>query len=265
MSRILVKDMWYDEITSTALYEVEFEHVVKQEAERLFPGYCFIRFKEVVESPEGSAKPDFALVDESYREWWVGEVELAHHNVDGHVIPQVRKLAQASYGEPEALALYAECPALEYPRILQMLKSGLPPRVFVVVNLPVPDWPGKFRAYDAIVAVVQIFRSVSGYVIRFNGESPMRNAMALTTCAVDKLIYQWLVIHSPAALPIKAKGRIILYYQGRASEWDRFDTGNKVYLQAARAHQLSRDELYEIVQQSDGNLAIRLSEQKAKR
>ena len=264
MARILVKDEWYDEISSTALYETEFETVVKQEAHRLFPGFHFIPFKEIIESEDGACKPDFALVDVNYRLWFVGEVELAHHNLEAHVIPQVRKLGRGVYGEAEARALCARCPELEFARVLEMLK-GLPPKVFVVVNLPVPIWPAKLKPFDAVVGIVQIYRAASGYVLRYNGEAPMVDGTVLSTCEVDRIFGLWLVVHSPAALPVKPKTRVTIYFQGQASEWDRFDTGAKVYLQAARTHQLIRGKIYDIVQQSDGNLAIRLSDRKGPR
>jgi hypothetical protein len=264
MARILVKDEWYHEISSTALYETEFETVVMQKADRLFPGFHFIPFKELVESEDGACKADFALVDVNYRIWFVGEVELAHHNLDAHVIPQVRRLARGAYGETHARALCQKCPVLNFERVLQMLK-GLQPKVFVVVNLPVATWPERLRPFDAVVGVVQIFRSLTGYVLRYNGEAPTVDATVLTTCEVDRIFALWLVVHSPAALPIKAGSRVTIYYQGQASEWDRFDTGSKVYLQAARSHQLIRGKIYDIVQQSDGSLAIRPSDRKGSR
>src|SRR5688572_1513008 len=103
MARILYNDEWFDEIASHGHYEAEFEVVLLQEAQRLFPNYFLVDFKTPVvsESDADSRAADFALIHKTYRGWWVVEVELGHHSFEGHVLPQVRTLARAKYGAPE--------------------------------------------------------------------------------------------------------------------------------------------------------------------
>ena len=145
MARILVGDDWYEEISSASLYETEFEAVVRQEATKLFPGYHFVPFTQTVYADGESARADFALIEEEYRGWWVGEVEMAHHSFNGHVLPQIRTLADAAYGEGEARSICRKNAALSLDKMLDLMK-GKPPRVLVVVNTPVSGWSGPLKA-----------------------------------------------------------------------------------------------------------------------
>lgn len=102
MAKLLINDDWYDEIAPTALYETEFEQIVIAKADLLYPEYRAVPFKKIVFSEVSSAKPDLALIDVHYRDWWVVEIEMGHHDLASHVLPQVRTLSEAKYGEEEA-------------------------------------------------------------------------------------------------------------------------------------------------------------------
>ena len=126
MARILYNDEWFEEIASHGYYEAEFEAILQNEAGRLFGSYHLVPFKTPVTSDvdADTRKPDFALVHKTYRSWWVVEVELGHHSLVGHVLPQVRTLAHAKYGAMEADYLCRQEPSLRKDKILEMLKGG---------------------------------------------------------------------------------------------------------------------------------------------
>ena len=81
MARILVRDQWYRQLSPGTLYESEFERVIQQHAEILYPGYFLVPFKVTVQSDEDSARADFALVSKNYTSWWVVEVEKQNHSL----------------------------------------------------------------------------------------------------------------------------------------------------------------------------------------
>ncbi len=260
MARILHNDEWFEEISSRGHYEIEFEKVLQQEAERLFGSYYFIPFKATVYSEEDAdaREPDFALIHKSYRSWWVVEVELGHHSFNGHVLPQVRTLARARYGLAEADYLSNRNPALDKDKVMEMFKGGAP-RVLVIVNAPVDGWAEQLRAFGANVVICQIFRSrLNRYVLRLNGEYPSENEEVVTTCECSQLLHRLLVIHAPTQLPLQRDERVLLYCEGQASEWERIDTAGQVFLHALRDHNLRPGKRYEIVRQGDGTLVIRL-------
>ena len=261
MSRILHGDEWFEEIDSRGHYEREYEKIIQQEAERLFVGYHFIPFKTMVYSSEDADArvPDFALIHQSYRSWWVVEVELGHHAFSGHVLPQVRTLTRAKYGQPEVDYLCRSNPSLNRDKVIEMLK-GEGPRVLVIVNAPVENWAAQLRPLGAKVAICQVFRSrFNRYILRLNGDYPYDNDEIITNCECPLLLRRMLEIHAPAQLPLRRNECTLLYYKGQASEWQRTDTGDKVYLHALRGHNLRPGKRYEIVRQSNGTLAIRPS------
>jgi hypothetical protein len=261
MAKILLGDEWFDELASTAMYESEFEQILFQESSRIFPEYHSVPFKTIVYSDDGDAKADFALVHRNYRSWWVVEAEMGHHPLEGHVVPQVRRLSRAAYREAEADYLCEKCSALDRARVREMIKGGQP-RVLVIVNVPVPSWKDQLRPFNAVVAIFQVFRSqMNRYVYRVNGEFPAENNEIVSTCRCWE-IHRFLKIDSPAHLGIKNGERVTLFHESGAIEWERMDIADAALLHAVRDHPLDKKVVYEIVRQGDGKLSIQVSKQK---
>lgn len=261
MARILLGDEWFEEMASTSLYESEFESILFQEATRIFPEYHPVPFKCIVLSEDGDAKADFALIHKDYRSWWVVEAEMGHHSLNGHVLPQIRKLSRANYTEVEAQYLCEQAPYLDCKRIKEMIK-GQQPRVLVVVNVPVPAWRDPIRPYSAVLAIFQIFRShLNRYIYRLNGDFPSENNEIISTCHCWE-IHRFLKIDSPAQLDVKRGDTIILHHETGALEWERVDIADAVLLHALRDHPLEKGLVYEIVRQSGGTYAIQLNRTK---
>jgi hypothetical protein len=261
MAKILIGDEWFDEMASTSIYESEFEKILFQEAGQIFSEYHVVPFKTVVFSIDGDAKPDFALVHKDYRSWWVVEAEMGHHSLEGHVLPQVRRLARAEYDEPEGEYLCEHNAALDPARVREMIK-GERPRVLVVANVPVPGWHEHLRPFDAVIAIFQIFRSkFNRYAYRINGEFPSENNEIISTCRCWE-IHRFLKIDSPANLGVERGATVTLHHETGAIEWERADTGGVALLHALRGHPLEKGVVYEIVKQGDGTLAIQRSKRK---
>ncbi len=259
MARILHEGEWFEEIASRGHYEGEFEKVLGQEAPNLFANYRWVEFKTPVVSAEDRdvRKADFALIHENYGSWWVVEVELAHHSLHRHVLPQVRTLSRAIYGSREAHYLCRRNRHLDIRRVSEMFK-GDQPRVLVIVNAPVIGWTATLAPFGVRVLVCQMFRSrLNRYLLRVNGEYPSDDDEVVTTCECEPLIHRLLRIHAPAKLAVGLGETVLLYHNGRASEWVRTDTGHQIYLHARRDHSLLPGRRYEIVRQGDQTLLIR--------
>ena len=110
--RLLVKGEWFEAVSSEGQYESDFESLVRGRARFLFPTYQVVLFKKAVESEDGRKVPDLALIDSKYRYWWVVEVEMAHHSLYNHVIPQVEVFARGRYSEEHCDYLADQCDAL---------------------------------------------------------------------------------------------------------------------------------------------------------
>ncbi len=258
MAKILLGDEWFDELASTSLYESEFETLLFQEAPRIFAEYHPVPFKVIVVSEDGDAKADFALIHKEYRSWWVVEAEMGHHPLEGHVIPQVRRLSRATYQDTEADYLCEQNPSLDCSRVREMIK-GEQPRVLVVANVPVLGWKEQLRPFNAMVAIFQIFRSqFNRYIYRINGDFPSENNEIISTCRCWE-IHRFLRIDSPTQLGVNRGEIITLYHETGAIQWQRVDIADTVLLHALRDHPLKKGILYEIIRQGNGTLVIQVS------
>jgi len=259
MSRILYRDEWYEEIGSEGHYESEFETLLEQEAAQLFADYHWVPFKKTVVSKEDAdaRKPDYALVHKTYAQWWVVEVELAHHPLQSHVVPQVRTLARASYGSPEAEYLCRRNAALNASRLASLLRADQP-RVLVIVNAAPDGWELELDRLGAKLMVCQVFRSdFNRHLLRVSGHYPTETVELVTTCECVPLLPRMLEVHAPAALSVEDGQSVLLYHRGLASPWQRTKKAGRTYLQSVSHPGLSPGTVYEIVRHGDGTLAVR--------
>lgn len=254
MAKILHNGDWYVQLSTEALYEEEYERILLQHAENLFPSYKLLQFKKTVNSDTGAAKADFALVHKKYRDWWVVEAELGHHPYEGHVRPQIETLSRAYYGEDEARYLITTAPELDEERIFSMIK-GHQPRVLVIVNIPKADWARDLKRYNALVTVLEVFRSsLNKYLYRLNGDQPPESTSQSSLCSVD--LARMLKLHSPGILPIRHGEKMMISFRNGITEWSRLDIQNAVYLTSAKPVSLDRKSKYMLVGLEDESFAL---------
>jgi hypothetical protein len=259
MAKILQEDEWYESQTSTSLYETEFERIVKQRTGLLFPGYQAATFRSTVYSDDAAARPDYALVEHGYREWWVVEMELGHHSLESHVLPQVSTLLSARYGEDEAEKLASHNPDLDRKRLQDLLK-GQVPRVLVVLNEGRPDWVAPLNAVGAKLSVFELFRSHRNkYLFRFNGFTPTGPGKIVSRCRLDKNLPWMLKIDSPAALELQRNQLVRIAFEDSVADWERIDSSDTVWLMPKASIRLSRNIEYELIRLDDSSLKLQPS------
>lgn len=252
MARILVNNEWYAELSSQSMYESQFEDIVRSQAISLFPEYITVPFKFVVESEDGTAKADLALIDKSYLGWWVVEVEMSRHSLKHHVLPQVKILSEATYGEDVARYFFTKQSRLDFKKLADMMK-GIQPRVLVVVDLPKPDWISKLEKYDALLALFQIFKSSTNQMIyRVNGQYPFNFEGGRSLCYFERLISNFLIIESPALLDIQNDEKIEVTYNNALTEWKRLDIKDRVYLIPVKFNPLNISYKYMLLKEISG-------------
>lgn len=252
MARILISNEWYDEVSAQSMYESQFEDIVRSQAASLFPEYITVPFKITVESEEGTAKADLALIDRNYLGWWVVEVEMSRHSLKRHVLPQVKTLSEATYGEDVARYFFEKQPQLDLQKLTDMMK-GVQPRVLVVVDLPKPDWIPKLEKHDALLALVQIYKSSSSQMIyRINGQYPFTFESGRSICYFERLISNFLIIESPALLEIQNDEKIEITFNNALTEWKRLDIKDKVYLIPVKFNPLNIERKYLLLKEVSG-------------
>ncbi len=230
MARFLLGDEWFDQLSSTALYESEYERLLLSNARALFPDYHVVEFKPIVQSEYGTAKPDLALVDRELRLWWVVEVELAHHSLNGHVLPQVEILTAGHYGSSEAELLTQSIPELDSEAASDLVKGAQPP-VLVIVNHARSGWHEAIAQLGASLMIAEIFRSGrNAHAIRVNGTYPTIAGDFVSDCILDRSLPGLLVVQSPARLDASQGARLEIEISGTITQWTRLDVQDRVWL-----------------------------------
>lgn len=255
MVRLLVNQEWFDPVSSEGQYEFDFEELVLSRAALLFPDYHAVPFKKTVESEIDAKRPDLALIDKRYRNWWVVEIEMAHHSLQGHVLPQVEVFATGRYGIEHAEYLMAHSTEIDSVSVTDMIK-GAQPRVLVIVNRNCPTWVEPIRRHNGLLNVVEVFRSDRNrHVLRINGDNPASDAAQLVSiCRLDPLIPRLLRVDSPAALGIEPGGHVQIAFGGGLTDWARVDTQTAVWLNPLGRNPLEAQRTYRIIRDEEDRL-----------
>jgi hypothetical protein len=229
--RILYRGEWFDPLVGPgSLSEREFETLVFQQAEHLFPNFVMVKYRLDVVADEGPRRPDFALIHRNYRVWWVVEVELLHHSLHSHVLPQVIAFSTGSYGPALAEYLAGASVELDVRSVSEMIK-GSPPRVLVIANAYSEEWERNLVPYGAELVTVEVFRSSRNrHVFRCRGAELEGAPDVLTLCRRDRLLPTLLIVESPAALMELPGARVTIYFDGTPSEWTRISASDRVWL-----------------------------------
>ena len=230
MARVFHNSEWYDELGAGSLYEKEFERILLQYLGDLCPGHVAVPFKKTVLSTYGAARADLALVQTNYLSWWVVEVELTTHSLEGHVLPQVTRLADAAYERGEADYLAEKSDQLDRQKLREMLR-GDQPRVLVIADARRAEWEKRLAGLGARLAAFQLFRSERGvHLVLTDGYWPTLDPETRSSCHVHPAISKFLVVSKPAILPRHKGNRISIHYHGKLTDWQRVDTADQVSL-----------------------------------
>ena len=233
MPRLFIEGQRYEAISSTSLQEREYQALILQHADVLFPGLLAVPFDKTVYHEGIGHGADLAVIDPSYSRWWVVEVELSHHSLERHVLPQVETLAQAPYGDAEAEWLAERNRELDELGLKRMM-LGAQPRVLVVVNAFRPEWMIYLRPY-AEMMVVELFRSERDrYIIRQDGVNLVVPQGEVTRCHVHPAMPRMLVVESPAPLLARVEDSVEIEYGGVLTEWNVIRQADLVWLSPRR-------------------------------
>jgi hypothetical protein len=267
MARVYVDQTWFNSVRSQSWNERDYENLIIKNCADLFPRWIPVPFKvDVVGEDSVVKRPDLALIDPDYRKWCVVEVELAHHDIFSHVLPQVNVFCHGKYDEEHARHLARREPSLDRKRLNQMM-LGSPPDVMVIVDRPDTGWKRHLKPLGAMLNIVEPFRGPNDELMfRVNGDHLESPGNVLTRCSRGDMRRFWKV-HSPAALP-GPTGDIELFgdtdvleiqYEMTPIIWKRHKFGKTVMLSAeSRGDALDGLSLVDIVRHDDGSLRFEI-------
>ena len=245
-----------ESLSSFALLEADYERLLLSHGADLFPEMRLVPFKKPVSFAGEVRQPDLALIDRSYRSWFVVEVELAHHSLEGLVLPQVEVFFRATYGSEDALYLASKSEDLSLPQLEAMMR-GAQPQVLVIVNTLCPDWIVPLARFDALLTVVEVFRSGQNrHILRLNGEQPRSVGNRLSLCHFDPTFPRFLTVQSPAQLPT-GNDPLGIDFDGAMTWWRRVDLHDRVWLSPVGSPLPDNVGTLEILRHDDGRMAFR--------
>ena len=257
MARLLLVDRWFESISPTLQLESEYEQILRSKADLIFPNWLLLPFKIDVFSPEGRKKPDFALVDRGMRAWWVVEVEMARHDLYGHVIPQARVLRNGTYNAEHADYLANQVEESQRDAVRALVRNT-PPGIWVVVDRVMPEWVPPLRALDVRLGVIEIFKSDRNeFSLRVNGEQPRLPDGVDTICRLMPTLRRLWMVETPAILPVQEGGQFIVSYEGVETAWLRMHLAGGVYLRPVVGSPLGERQTVRLVNVGAGQWQFR--------
>jgi hypothetical protein len=256
VARVYFNGTWFNSVRSQSWLERDYEELVFQNCSDLFPYWIPVRFKADVVGEDGVVKrPDLALIDPRYRKWCVVEIELSHHDIYTHVLPQIDVFCSGKYDDGHALYLAKQDLSLDLAKLTQMM-AGLPPDVMVVVDRPDTSWKRHLRALGALLGVVEPFRGPNDEIMfRVNGDQLELPGDVLSRCS--RALRRFWKVHSPAALPAPAGDDELLeiWHEGTPTVWRRHNFAGSVMLSVdSRGDVLDGLSLVDLVEHDDGSL-----------
>lgn len=147
----------YHQADLSALRESEYQAFVLRALCESYPGYRCFEFSGTFQRESNRHKPDLAMVAMDMSHWFVVEVELSGHSLNGHVIPQIRTFV---FGQPQADCSkgIARALGIEHSRA-QTLVHLVPRGVAVVVDEWKSEWHTSLDALTAQLVEVSVYQS----------------------------------------------------------------------------------------------------------
>jgi hypothetical protein len=264
--RLICHGEFLEPVAGSTFFEADYEAKILAQKDTLFGGWYAADFKCPVlvrGSTHGHRKPDLALIHHDFREWWVIEVEIATHDLHGHVLEQVEAFTFGEYGADHASYLADRLPELDRGR-LRTLVTSVQPGVLVIVNEDVEGWKEVLGARGGRLCVVQPHRDKFGhYGYLVSGFLPAASFSLVSTCRRAGWSPRVIEISNPAALPLPHGAQVAIRAATGTCEWKHVLTGDSSYLMpvgpgdplpvSVRDFELHRDE--------DGQLSITVRKQ----
>jgi hypothetical protein len=251
------RDQWFDKVSTDSLYEAEFEKIIKQNIALIQPKAVGLKFKKVIQSTNGRNIPDLALIENDYSSWAIIEVELIHHDLYHHVIPQVRTFVDGRYPKDLATYLQEKDSSLDLEKLQTMIK-GAPPTVVVVCNGHDATWQTELDRIGVRLISFEIYRSPeqTSSIFVVNGNQIFEGTKSLSLLS-EVTLPRLLQVASPATLKWQVGERFDAIFDGQVLTWERLDTADKVFIRPLRSIPIQSGKSFELIEFATGQYEIR--------
>lgn len=233
--------------------ETEFEAITLRAFGCLFPKYQCVIFGGRFQYEDEIRKPDIAMIARDRSHWFVVEVELVCHSLEGHVLPQVRAFR---YGEPQP-----DCPGILSRELgidlgeAHTIVHRVPRSVVVVANRYRSDWEQCIRAHQGQMMVVSRFAN--------SGEREAFEVTGSLVAIKESLGFGMYsatdaMIRFARSIPLP-EGSVQIEAGGVASLWRVYrDEKHAWIVKEAGRTDLSEGEHVQLIRSEDGRITMRL-------
>ncbi len=255
MSKIIDGSKQYYEVNLGSFHEPEIQRVIASKSNDIYPGFFYAPFEVLINSEYGSNKADFLLVECEYRSWWVCEVELLHHSLHEHVLPQIKTFRDGIYDEKHVEYATKKNHQIDPIRFRVLIETEHP-GILVVVNRYDREWDLAIKYEGAELGIFELFRlsDRAEYIFRINGYTPHSPGELLTYVEVDQGMRRLLRVFTPSALPGHHGDIIHVAMNGVVSDWKIQLYADKAWLNPLGGHNLQADSRYKLKRSPEGTM-----------
>jgi hypothetical protein len=256
MLRLSHRRQWFERVSKNSLSEAEFENVIKQNVELVRPKTISINFKKIIFSRFGASRPDLAFIKKDYSSWAIVEIEMLHHSLFNHVIPQVRNFVEGRYPSDLASHLSDQNSELDALKLAEMTK-GVPPEVIVIANGFDTNWKIEIERIGATFISFEIFRSPTqtASIFLIDGAEWLQTLQPVSILKQSTLP-RFLQVASPATLEWEPGENFEAVFDGQVLTWERVDTANQVFIRPIKNLPIQSGESFRLVKLEGGQYEI---------
>ncbi len=209
--------------------------------------------------------PDFVLIREDYKEWWIVEVERIEDRIT-HVKQQIDNFTNGTYNSViEAEYLYKNNTALDLNKLKKLTLNS--PKVLLIVDDINSTWIDALEEFEPSICIIKQYKSSAGtQLYSVSGDYPYIYEEK-SHCSFTNAMLNLMKLSNPDVLfPIidkkkrsivnafisffiskpehKTEDVYLISFKGQVTEWKLIRDGENVFLQAIGPHALQVNDSY---------------------
>ena len=228
MQRLLLENDWYDPVRPNSVMDTDYEALILGRSAVLFPNFTPVPLHYRVTNSQGHASPHIALIEKTYRSWWLVLLETGSAPEPHYVRQQAEVLRAADYG-PDFLEVLTGRGAEIDPELVSLLIKNKQPGVFLILcHPPAPDVDDP----AVRIGIAEIFKSTTGaHILRINGRHPPASEERLGTCTRNRHVLPNLLrLRLDPGVEAKIPGRCEIEIDGTVSTWTARPQPSEIFL-----------------------------------
>lgn len=185
MPRLLIGDTWYSRAERLDLSEREYQELVTQRADLLYPEFWVVPVGMRIDNDFGACWPHFAFIEKRYRAWMICLLQIGAPPANEVLARLLSAVRGHRYGQEWTEALLEQKPSIDRGRLQGLLQRD-PPTLYLIAR----DGPLHGERPEGVrVGLAEVFISNTGqHAIRVNGESPEIPMRLLAVCRRNPLM-----------------------------------------------------------------------------